>query len=139
MRLVRLIIHLEEQKVVGRLGRDFFALLQPSQIMFQHITTLCACHRRLPSIGDTKQAMGKGKSGQVETRLTRPVAMALCHNTLVTECCNWKVYKKVLGYLQILRWHYKYDDTYYRNTDFRPIIYFEIRSMLFILITKKFN
>ena len=30
-------------------------------------------------IGDTKQAMGEGKSGPVETGLTGPAAMALGH------------------------------------------------------------
>ena len=34
-------------------------------------------HRPLTLIGDAKQAMGEGKSGPVETRLTGPVAMAL--------------------------------------------------------------
>ena len=48
--------------------------------MLQHVTKLCACHGRLPSIGlfgDAKQAMGEGKSGPVETGLTGPVATAL--------------------------------------------------------------
>ena len=52
--------------------------------MLQHVTTLCACHGRLPSIGlfgDAKQAMGEGKSGPVETGLTGPVATALHSQT----------------------------------------------------------
>ena len=38
--------------------------LQPSHIMFQHVTTLCVCHRRLPSIGPILQhqaSHGRGK------------------------------------------------------------------------------
>ena len=79
------IVQLEERKIVGRLGLSHCS--QPSRIMLQHVTTLCACHGRLPSIGlfsDTKQAMGEGKSGPVETRLTGPVATALFY-ALTTE------------------------------------------------------
>ena len=72
------IVRLEERKIVGRLGLPYCS--QPSHIMLQHVTTLIACHGRLPSIGlfgDAKQAMGEGKSGPVETGLTGPVATAL--------------------------------------------------------------
>ena len=72
------IVRLEERKIVGRLGLSHCS--QPSRIMLQHVTKLCACHGRLPSIGlfgDAKQAMGEGKSGPVETGLTGPVATAL--------------------------------------------------------------
>ena len=51
MRLMRLIVHLEERKAVGRLGRDLSHCLQPSCIMFQHVTMLCACHGHFSSIG----------------------------------------------------------------------------------------
>ena len=40
---------LEERKIVGRLG--LLHCSQPSCIMLQHVTTLCACHGHLPSIG----------------------------------------------------------------------------------------
>ena len=76
------IVRLVERKIVGRLGLSHCS--QPSRIMLQHVTTLCACHGRLPSIGlfgDAKQAMGEGKSGPVETGLTGPVATTLhCDN-----------------------------------------------------------
>ena len=36
------IVRLEEQKIVGRLGLSHCS--QPSRIMLQHVTTLCACH-----------------------------------------------------------------------------------------------
>ena len=42
---------LEKWKVVGRLEEIFSHCLQPSRIMYHHVTTLCACHWRLPSIG----------------------------------------------------------------------------------------
>ena len=34
-------------------------------------------HQAMALIGDAKQAMSEGKSGLVETRLSRPVATAL--------------------------------------------------------------
>ena len=40
---------LEERKIVGTLGLSHCS--QPSRIMLQHVTTLCAYHGRLPSIG----------------------------------------------------------------------------------------
>ena len=80
------IVRLEERKIVGRLGLSHCS--QPSRIMLQHVTTLCMCHGRLPSIGPIWRrqashghniiyAMGEGKSGPVETGLTGPVATAL--------------------------------------------------------------
>ena len=71
MRVVRLVARLEEWKVVGRLGRDSFTAFT---VIFQHAM---GTHRALALFGDAKQAMGEGKSGLVETRLTGPVAMAL--------------------------------------------------------------
>ena len=54
---------------------------------FQHVTSLqhvlCAwepcmgVHQAMALTGDAKQAMSEGKSGLVETSLTRPVATAL--------------------------------------------------------------
>ena len=82
MRLVRLIVRLEERKVDGRKTRkNSFALFAAiSQVLTFH---LCAwglawgvC-QALPVIGDTKQAMSEGKSGPVETGLTGLAATAL--------------------------------------------------------------
>ena len=92
MRLVRLFIRLEEGEVVarlevGRLGRDSFALFTA---MSYHVST---CHHAVcvpwtftdhwPYLhGDAKQAMGEGKSGPVEIRLTRLVVTVLVTDTL---------------------------------------------------------
>ena len=57
--------------------------IHASHIMFEHVTMLCACHGRSPSIGpigDAKQAMGEGKSGPVETGLTGPVTYTPLHS-----------------------------------------------------------
>ena len=71
---VRLVACLEEWKVVGR----FF--LQPSFNMSPRCVHAMGTHRALALFGDAKQAMGEGKSGLVETRLTGLVAMALWSN-----------------------------------------------------------
>ena len=52
MRLVRLIVCFEEQKVAVRLEEILLHCSQPSHIKFQHaVTMLCVCHGRPPSIG----------------------------------------------------------------------------------------
>ena len=82
MRLARLIIRLEERKLLEDSEEILSHCLQLSRIMFQHVTTLsvCACHECSPSIapiGDAKKAVGEGKRGPVSTGLTGLVAMAL--------------------------------------------------------------
>ena len=65
----------------GNLLEDSKEILsQPSRIMFQHVTTLCASVGVYPALalfGDAKQTMGEGKSGLVETGLAGLVATAL--------------------------------------------------------------
>ena len=91
MRLVRLIVRLENGKLLEDSEEIISPCLQPSRIMFQHVTTLCACHGHSPSIcpkfGDTKQPMGEGKSGPVETGLAEPVATALCTESEASLFC----------------------------------------------------
>ena len=80
---------IDERKIVGRLGLSHCS--QPSRIMLQHVTTLCTCHGRLPSIGpiwrhQASHGWRKKWSGfsPVETGLTGPVATAL----LCKESCQ---------------------------------------------------
>ena len=77
MKLARVIVCLEEQKVVRKkpckTQKRFF------RIVYSHLTgstchlPMCAAcvHVSLPSIGNTKQTIGEGKSGPVENNLTR--------------------------------------------------------------------
>ena len=92
MRLVRLIFRLEEQKVAGRLRRDFsFACTVRSHLASFNMSPRgmrggggggggLACvgvRRTLAQFGDAKQAMGERKSDPVETGLTGSAATAL--------------------------------------------------------------
>ena len=81
MRLVRLIVHSEEQKDMEEILSH---CLQPSRIKFQHAaTTLCVCHGRSLSTGPILQCQashGSGKSGLIETGLTGLVATALLYD-----------------------------------------------------------
>ena len=63
MRVAKLILYLEEQKVVGRLGRDPFALFAA----ISYYVSICVCaaviRQVLALFGNTMQAMGEGKMG----------------------------------------------------------------------------
>ena len=75
MRLARLIIRLEERKVVVRLGRDPFALF----IAISYYVSTCQSPRCMRAMG-VCQALAlfvEGKSGPVESGLTGLAAAAL--------------------------------------------------------------
>ena len=44
-------------------------------------------HQAMTQIGNAKQATGEGKSGPVESGLTRPVATAMLDHTLLCAWC----------------------------------------------------
>ena len=60
-----------------RLGRVLSHCSRPSR-KFQHVTCVLGSLAWASAIGDAKQTTSEGKSGQVETGLTRPAAMWHC-------------------------------------------------------------
>ena len=93
MSLVRLIVHSEEQKVVGRKTRKRFfctvcSHLNMSPPNVRCVYVLCrnwlGIHWSMALIGDTKQTMSEGKSDPVEIELIWLVTTAL---QLATPAC----------------------------------------------------
>ena len=102
MRFERLIVRLEEWKVVGRLGRDSFALFAAILQVLSFNMSPCCVHghcRALALISNAKQAMGERKSGPVETRLTGPAARALYMHLIIMCMFSQVVLRELSGFV----------------------------------------
>ena len=113
MRLVRLIVHFEEWKVVGsKTQRTSFTLFAAiSQFSTCHLCAWEWCmgiRQVMTLISNAKQTMSERKSGLVETKQTRPVATALCLPRQRGGSSCWMKYNVIMGQLcisgRILMW-----------------------------------
>ena len=96
MRLARLMVCFEEEKVAGRLGRGLLHCSQPSHIKFQHaVTMLCACHGRSLSIGpiwlrQASHGWGQKWSGWNRTNWTGGYGPDHISKQNVAKLCLWQ-------------------------------------------------